>query len=96
MSRGWALVSCGALLLLWPAASAAQTTVDPSSPPSRAWVVVGAGSVTVRGDCQTCEEDYPYRSGGTILGNVGYRVNERADISTLSRRSARGRRADSF
>jgi hypothetical protein len=69
------------LLLLLPAIAGAQAAAgDPSSPPSRTWVVVGAGSSTVHGDCQTCEEEAPYRSGGSILGNVGYRLNTRADI----------------
>lgn len=81
MKGAWMLPACGVLLLLMPVASLAQPAAgDPASSASRTWIVVGAGSVTVRGDCQTCEEDYPYRSGGAILGNVGYRVNERADI----------------
>ena len=80
MMRAPMLVAC-LVVLLTPVATSAQTaTADPSTSASRAWIVVGAGSVTVRGDCQTCEGDYPYRSGGTILGNIGYRLNERADI----------------
>src|SRR5688572_28872090 len=82
MRRDATLRRCAALLmLLLPAIGRAQTPAgDPSSPPSRTWVVVGGGSATVRGDCQTCEEDLPYRSGGSILGNVGYRLNTRTDI----------------
>ena len=82
MSRDTATRACAALLiLLLPVIARAKTAAaDPSSPPSRTWVVVGAGSSTVRGDCQTCEEPYPYRSGGSILGNVGYQLNRRADI----------------
>lgn len=68
------------LILLMPAMAAAQAAPGDPSSPSRAWIVVGAGSSTVRGDCQTCEADFPYRSGGSILGNIGYRVNPRADI----------------
>ena len=83
MPLAWSafVVLVPALAAAQPATAAAQpATLDTSTPPSRIWIVAGAGSVTVRGDCQTCEEDYPYRSGGSILGNVGYRVNERADI----------------
>ena len=76
--RGCAAV----LMLLLPAiAAAAAASGDPgSSPTSRTWVAVGGGSATVRGDCQTCEDDFPYRNGGGILGNVGYRLNTRTDI----------------
>lgn len=81
MNAPWRLIACAIVVLLMPRTSSAQPpAADSSSSPSRLWVVAGAGSVTVRGDCQTCEDDYPYRSGGTILGNVGYRVNDRADI----------------
>lgn len=62
-----------ALFVLAPVAASAQTD-------SQAWVVAGAGSATVRGDCQTCEGDYPYRHGPAILANLGYRLNPRADI----------------
>jgi hypothetical protein len=47
---------------------------------SRLWLVAGGASVTLRGDCQTCEEEFPYRHGGGVLVNVGYRVNARVDI----------------
>jgi hypothetical protein len=34
-----------------------------------------------RGDCQTCETDYPYcRHDGSVLANAGYRVNQRMDV----------------
>ena len=70
------------LILLLPAIGGAQTAAGDavSSPPSRTWVAIGGGSATVRGDCQTCEEDFPYRNGGSILGNVGYHLNTRTDI----------------
>ena len=63
-----------ALIVLAPAVSAAQTNE------SRLWIVAGAASATVRGDCQTCEEDFPYRHGVGILANGGYRVNPRMDV----------------
>jgi hypothetical protein len=72
---GWRIVavSC-ALLVLLPAVSAAQ------SEPSRLWLAAGGASATVRGDCQTCEEEYPYRHGGGIVANAGYRVNPRMNV----------------
>jgi hypothetical protein len=63
-----------ALIVLVPAVCAAQADE------SRLWLVAGASSATVRGDCQTCEEDYPYRHGTGILANAGYRVNPRMDV----------------
>ena len=68
-----------ALILLAPAVCAAQAD------DSRLWVVAGAASATVRGDCQTCEEDYPYRHGLGILGNIGYRINPRMDVGAEMR-----------
>jgi hypothetical protein len=47
---------------------------------SKLWVVAGGAFSTLRGDCQTCEADYRYRHGGSLLANVGYQVNDRADI----------------
>ena len=63
------------LILLAPVTSQAQE-VDQS----RLWIVAGGASATVRGDCQTCEEDYPYRHGPGILTNAGYRVNPRMNV----------------
>jgi len=63
-----------ALIVLAPAVCAAQADE------SRLWIVAGGASATVRGDCQTCEEDFPYRHGPGILANAGYRVNPRMDI----------------
>ena len=63
-----------AFTLLTPLAAAAQQ----SSP--RLWVTAGAAWATQRGDCQECEEDFPYRNAISIVGNGGYRVNERMDV----------------
>ena len=65
---------CCAVLVLFPALCAAQGN------PSRAWIVAGATSTTVRGDCQTCEEEYPYRHGTGVLADIGYRVSPRMDV----------------
>ena len=42
--------------------------------------MAGGAFATVRGDCQTCEEDFPYRNAGSVLANIGYRVNDRMDV----------------
>jgi hypothetical protein len=47
---------------------------------SNIWLTVGTAFATLRGDCQTCEEDFPYRHAGSLLANAGYRVNERMDV----------------
>jgi hypothetical protein len=62
------------LLLVLPALCEAQAD------DSRLWLVAGGASATLRGDCQTCEEDYPYRNGGGVLVNAGYRANDRMDV----------------
>jgi hypothetical protein len=41
--------------------------------------VAGGSFSTIRGDCQTCEEDYPYRHSGSVLANAGVRVTPRMD-----------------
>jgi hypothetical protein len=78
------------LLLGWlaPSGAAAQSAspAAPAIPPdeaaeaSKLWLVAGGTFATVRGDCQTCEEDFPYRHAGGVLANIGYRVNERMDV----------------
>jgi len=71
-------------LALWlsPMAAIAQTptpTAATPAPVSDLWIVAGGSFTTVRASCQTCEEDYPYRKTGGILGNIGYRFNDRVD-----------------
>ena len=68
------LLMIGLTLFLTPAICQAQ------SDSSRLWIVAGASSTTVRGDCQTCEEEYPYRHGGSILADIGYRVSPRMNV----------------
>ena len=70
-----------AVLMMAAAPALASGQLAPqSNTSSNLWLVAGGGFATVRGDCQTCEEDYPYRHGGNLLANVGYRVNERMDV----------------
>ena len=65
------------LFSLVPASVLAQSTLGDES---RLWIVAGSAFATLRGDCQTCEEGFPYRHAGSILGNVGYIVNDRMDV----------------
>ena len=51
-----------------------------SSPGSKVWFTAGGTFSTLRGDCQTCEEDTPYRHSGGFVSNLGYRVNNRMDV----------------
>jgi hypothetical protein len=69
----------GVILLSALAASEARAQAA-TSVPTRLWLVAGGASATLRGDCQTCEGDYPYRHGGALLVNGGYRVNPRMDV----------------
>jgi len=71
-------LSMCALLSLMPASAVAQE-VQPA-PPSRLWIVAGGATTTLRGHCQDCEQDFPFRHGGAITGNGGYRVNPRVDV----------------
>jgi hypothetical protein len=59
---------------------AAAATAPSSSATSNLWLVAGGAFATLRGDCQNCEGDYPYRHSGSILGAAGYRVNRRMDV----------------
>lgn len=74
------VVGVAALLTLAPAAAVAQPAPQAAAPASRLWLVAGGAFAALRGDCQTCEEDYPYRHGGGVLVNAGYRVNPRMDV----------------
>jgi hypothetical protein len=74
------VVGVAVFIMLVPAAAVAQPAPPAAGPPSRLWLVAGGGSTTLQGDCQTCEEEYPYRHGGGVLANAGYRVNTRMDV----------------
>jgi hypothetical protein len=79
---------CGALLVLGlaPAVAFAQNapqtaphTTEPASA-SSFWLSAGGLFATARGDCQTCEGDFPYRHSGGLIADVGRRVNSRMDV----------------
>jgi hypothetical protein len=74
-----ALVWAGLLMAGLPAIASAQLAPQ-SGTSSNLWLVAGGAFATLRGDCQTCEEDYPYRHAGSFLANAGYRVNDRMDV----------------
>jgi len=44
------------------------------------WLVAGVASANLRGDCQTCAADFPYRHAGSVMADIGYRVNQRMDV----------------
>jgi len=86
MKRFWIFVAFAWLI---PAEALAQGA--PPAPPtlpqgtqaaplSRLWIVAGGASGTLRGHCQDCEQDFPFRHGGALVGNAGYRVNSRMDV----------------
>src|SRR5262245_47618475 len=72
----WLLPS---LVTAQPTASSAATGDEQAGGASPFWLVAGGAFATLRGDCQTCEDDYPYRHAGGVLANVGHRVNRRMD-----------------
>jgi hypothetical protein len=79
----WVHALC--LLALAPAMAFAQAAPQaPSSQPedgvSKVWFVAGGAFATLRGDCQACEEDSPYRHSGAAMVDAGYRVNRRMDV----------------
>jgi hypothetical protein len=74
---GWVLTS--ALFAQSQTADPATSVIAPPAA-SKLWLTVGAASATLRGDCQTCEEEVPYRHAASILANFGYRVTEQMDV----------------
>jgi hypothetical protein len=80
MRRVVALAGGVVLILASCSVAYAQPAAPPLPLPSRLWLVAGGASATLHGDCQTCETDYPYRHGGSVLVNGGYRVNHRMDV----------------
>jgi hypothetical protein len=68
----------GVLVWLIPALVMAQQ--EQPVPPSRLWIVAGGASGTLRGHCQDCPQDFPFRHGPAIVGNAGYRVSPRTDV----------------
>jgi len=69
---------CVVLVWLIPASAVAQDA-QPAAP-SRLWIVAGGASGTLRGHCQDCAQDFPFRHGPGLVGNAGYRVNPRMDV----------------
>jgi len=69
----------GAALLTLGLPCTAVAQSPPQEPPSRLWITAGAAAGTMRGDCQECEQDFPFRHGAAVTGNGGYHVNPRMD-----------------
>jgi len=81
--RTWVRALC--LLAFAPALAFAQAapqaqSSQPAGNASNVWFVAGGAFATLRGDCQTCEDDYPYRHASAVLADVGYRTNPRMDV----------------
>ena len=66
--------------LIIPGSALAQDTTAAPAAPSRFWLVVGGASASLRGHCQDCPQDFPFRHAGAIVGNAGYRVTSRMDV----------------
>ena len=60
--------------------AAPAETQGASAELSRLWIVAGAASGTLRGHCQDCGQSFPFRHGGALVADVGYRVNSRLDV----------------
>ncbi len=84
---GRLLVALVWMCLVWlmPADAVAQSAppaqpAPEGGPASNLWLTGGVAFGTLRGDCQTCEEEFPYRHATSVLVNAGYRANERMDV----------------
>jgi len=63
-----------------PAIASAQVTAPAASGgDSRLWITGGGGFTSQKGDCTTCTGDPVYRKSGSVLIDVGARLNQRAD-----------------
>ena len=74
MMRLWTCV----IACLIAAPAMAQDMLPPDA--SRLWIVAGGAPGTIRGHCQDCAVEFPFRHGPAIVGNVGYRVGPRLDV----------------
>jgi hypothetical protein len=81
MCLGVLLLSGASAAWAQPAGEAPSAASGSAAPTiSKLWVAAGGAFTTVRGDCQTCEEDFPYRHGASFVADVGRRVNDRMDV----------------
>jgi hypothetical protein len=64
------------LACLLPAPLLAQDAPDTS----KLWIVAGAGSGSLRGHCQDCGADFPFRQGISVTGNIGRHINSRMSV----------------
>jgi hypothetical protein len=67
-------------VLAWLIPAVALAQAPQPAPPSRLWIVAGGASDTLRGFCQDCGQEFPFRHGGAVVGNAGYRVSSRLDV----------------
>jgi hypothetical protein len=55
---------CWICVLAWLIPTLALAQNAQPAPPSRLWIVAGGASGTLRGHCQDCAQDFPFRHGG--------------------------------
>ena len=70
---------CIVLAGLIPTPALAQNAQPPIAP-SGLWIVAGGASATLRGHCQDCPQDFPFRNTGALIGNAGYRLTSRTSV----------------
>lgn len=70
-----------ACLIPAPALAQQPQPTPPAQPESsRLWIVAGGASATLRGHCQECGQDFPFRHAGAVVANAGYRISPRLDV----------------
>ena len=74
--------TCRALVFLVALGCATATSVraQTAPPTSRTWVAVGGAATTLQGACgEGCDLESPYFHTGSVLANIGARVNAQTD-----------------
>jgi hypothetical protein len=73
-----------AWLILTPMAPASVAAQTPSPPGDgeipKVTFLAGVAFTAMRGDCQTCEESFPYRQTASVFGAVRYRAGARMAV----------------
>ena len=81
MTRRFVRLALLAVLPLVATAAAAQDAGNaPADGSGRPWIVIGAASTTVLGDCPDCPPEGNYRHAGGFLVDAGVSLNSRADV----------------
>jgi hypothetical protein len=67
-------------VIAWLIPVSALAQGAPAASPSRLWIVAGGGSGTLRGHCQDCAQEFPFRHGGAIVANAGVSATPKLDV----------------